>query len=411
MIEYSTFELPNGLRVVHHYAGHTPMTAFNLLYNVGSRDESPGLTGMAHLFEHLMFGGSLNIPRFDTAIETAGGWNNAWTSNDFTNFYDVLPTVNAETAFWLESDRMLSLAFTPESLEVQRSVVIEEFKQTCLNQPYGTLMHRLRELLYTTHPYRWPTIGMEIAHIERVTMADVKEFFYSHYAPNNAVLAVTGSLTLDRTRELAEKWFGPVDRREVKPRTYAPEAPMTHDRRLIVRDNVPSALLVKAFPMPGYGQPGYVECDLISDLLSNGRSARFTQNLVLKHPVFTSAEASIAGSEEPGFLMFVAMLSQADEESVALAGRLMTDEALRLCNPGDVSDYELRRAVTRSESGTVYRQLSYVTKARDLAAAVMHGEDINSLYDAYRAVTPADIAATAARILTGHSVTLAYLPA
>lgn len=200
MIRYTTFTLDNGLRVIHNYDPSTAMVAVNVIYNVGARDESPSLTGLAHLFEHLMFGGSVNIPDFDAALERAGGTSNAWTSNDFTDFYEVAPAANFETLLWLESDRMLGLAFSPRSLEVQQSVVIEEFKQTHLNTPYGDVAHRLREMLYTSHPYRYPAIGKEISHIERVTLDDVRRFFYSHYAPNNAVLAVSGNVTLGQVR-------------------------------------------------------------------------------------------------------------------------------------------------------------------------------------------------------------------
>ena len=200
MIEYNKFTLSNGLRVIHNYDGATAMVALNVMYNVGARDEKPNMTGMAHLFEHLMFGGSVNIPDFDGAIESAGGMNNAWTSNDYTNFYDIVPSQNAETAFWVESDRMLSLAFSDKALEVQRNVVIEEFKQTCLNKPYGDMSHHLRGLMYQIHPYRYPVIGKEISHIEKVTQDDVRDFFYSHYAPNNAVLSISGRITLEETQ-------------------------------------------------------------------------------------------------------------------------------------------------------------------------------------------------------------------
>ena len=210
MIETTRFELGNGLRFVHNYDGNTAMVAVNVLYNVGARDERGDLTGLAHLFEHLMFGGSVNIPDFDGAIERAGGKNNAWTSNDFTNFYDILPAQNAETAFWLESDRMLSPSFADRTLEVQRSVVTEEFKQQCLNRPYGDLSHHLRKLVYTAHPYSWPVIGKTPEHIARVTPQDTREFFFSHYAPNNAVVAVSGNITAEETRRLAEKWFGDI---------------------------------------------------------------------------------------------------------------------------------------------------------------------------------------------------------
>ena len=303
MIDFNRFTLSNGLRVIHNYDPTTAMVAVNVLYNVGSRDEDPSMTGLAHLFEHLMFGGSANIPDFDAEIERAGGMNNAWTSNDFTNFYDVAPARNFETLLWLESDRMLRLAFSEKSLEVQRNVVIEEFKQTHLNRPYGDLFHKLRSLVYRTHPYSIPTIGKEPAHIEKVTRDDVRDFFYSHYAPNNAVLAISGNVTPDQVRRGVERWFDSIPRRDIKPRTYQPEPLPDAPRELEVRGHVPQTCVVVAYPMPGYGQPGYIECDLITDILASGRSSRFYRRLLLGGDLFTSADASIIGSEEPGMLM------------------------------------------------------------------------------------------------------------
>ena len=412
MIHFSRFTLDNGLRVIHHHDPHTPMVALDLLYDVGARDEAPELTGMAHLFEHLMFGGSQNIPEFDTAIENAGGWNNAWTSNDFTNFYDVVPAVNAETAFWLESDRMLALAFSPKALEVQRKVVSEEFKQVCLNKPYGDMAHHLRRTLYTTHPYAWPTIGKELGHIEKVTDDDVRHWFYAHYAPNNAVLAVAGNLSADDTRRLAEKWFGPIPRRDIARRSYLPEpikeAPVTIE----VEGRVPQTLVTVAFPMAAYGEEGYVEADLITDLLASGRSARFHRNLVMRHQLFTRADASIAGSEEPGFLMLNAAISANDTSSIEQARKLMVDEALRLAAAGDVTAHELERAVNRFESNATFNAMSYLMKAQQLAMAEMHGEDINDTVPRYRAVTTDSVRTTAARVLDpSRAVTLIYRPA
>lgn len=410
MIKYNKFTLSNGLRVIHHHDPHTPMVAINILYNVGSRDESPELTGMAHLFEHLMFGGSRNIPEYDTAIENAGGWNNAWTSNDFTNFYDVAPAVNAETLFWLESDRMLELAFSDKALEVQRSVVSEEFKQVCLNQPYGDLMHHLRRLLYTTHPYRYPTIGKELSHIEKVTQDDVRDFFFSHYAPNNAVLAVAGNITWDHTRELAEKWFGPIPAREIAPRLYSPEPPRIAPTADTIHAAVPQTMLVVAYPMAPYNSPDYIPGDIITDLLASGRSARFHQNLVMKHPIFVQADAAIAGHEEPGFLMLNAALASSDNAQVNQAIGLMTAEASRLATEG-ITQYELDRAVNRFESNHTFSSLSYLAKAQQLAMAEMHNEDINSIVTRYRSVTPADIKRVASDIFNpSTSATLVYSP-
>ena len=390
MITSTRFTLPNGLRVVHHHDPGTAMVAVNLLYNVGARDESPEMTGMAHLFEHLMFGGSVNVPEFDAAIERAGGMNNAWTSNDFTNFFDIVPAANIETAFWLESDRMLSLAFSEKSLEVQRNVVIEEFKQVCLNRPYGRLGHELRSLLYERHPYRWPTIGLDFSHIAKVTVADEKRFFLSHYAPNNAVLAVAGNVTEQRVRDLAEKWFSSIPRREIAKRLYDPESPMTSPRRRIVTGNAPQTAVFVAFRMPGYGHPDYVPCDLLTDILASGRSSRFFRNLIMPGKFFSEADASISGSEEPGYLLLSAKLLQEGEEAEDRARGMLLDQLHDIADNG-VSAEELERAVNRYESSFTFNSMSFLAKAQNLAMAEMHGEDINDTIGRYRAVTVDDI--------------------
>ncbi|MCM1517230.1 MAG: insulinase family protein [Pseudoflavonifractor sp.] len=408
MIETTRFTLSNGLRVIHNYDSAAAMVALDVLYNVGGRDESPDLTGMAHLFEHLMFGGSVNIPDFDGAIERAGGTNNAWTSNDFTNFYDIVPAHNVETAFWLESDRMLGLAFSDKALEVQRHVVMEEFKQVCLNQPYGDLFHHLRSLVYTSHPYRYPVIGKELGHIERVTQEDIRRFFYSHYAPNNAVLAVSGNITADETRRLAEKWFDPIPSREVSPRLYLPEPPQTAPRRMEVSGNVPQTLIVKAYRMPGYANPDYAACDLITDLLALGRSSRFYRHLLMETELFSDVDASIEGSEEPGTLMLTGHLRPgADiieaEEAIVRETRRLTD--------GSLTRRELEGVVNRFEARTLINSMGYRAKAELMAVAEMHGEDVNDTLPRYRAVTCDDIVRVTSGIVTPDNCsTLIYRP-
>ena len=410
MIEYNTFTLSNGLRVVHNYDGATAMVALNVMYNVGARDESPEMTGMAHLFEHLMFGGSVNVPDFDGAIENAGGMNNAWTSNDYTNFYDIVPAQNVETAFWVESDRMLSLAFSDKALEVQRNVVIEEFKQTCLNRPYGDMSHYLRAMVYKYHPYRYPVIGKEISHIEKVTQDDVKEFFYSHYAPNNAVLSVSGNVSFDETCRLAEKWFGSIPVRNIAPRNYPQESEQVEARREDVKGNVPQLAMVKAFRMPGYGQPNYIECDIITDLLASGRSSRFYRNLLMTTGAFTEVDASIIGSDEPGFMMLNCKLTENDDASINKAESLIMNEVQRLVD-GEVSDYELTRTINRFESNFMFSSMGFMAKAQSLANYVMHNEDVNDVVNRYRKVTIEDIARVAREIFVlEKSSTLIYRP-
>ena len=410
MIEYNTFTLSNGLRVVHNYDGATAMVALNVMYNVGARDESAEMTGMAHLFEHLMFGGSVNVPDFDGAIENAGGMNNAWTSNDYTNFYDIVPAQNVETAFWVESDRMLSLAFSDKALEVQRNVVIEEFKQTCLNRPYGDMSHYLRAMVYKHHPYRYPVIGKEISHIEKVTQDVVKEFFYSHYAPNNAVLSVSGNVSFDETCRLAEKWFGSIPVRNIAPRNYLQEPEQVEARREDVNGNVPQLAMVKAFRMPGYGQPNYIECDIITDLLASGRSSRFYRNLLMTTGAFTEIDASIIGSDEPGFMMLNCKLTENDDASIDKAESLIMNEVQRLID-GDVSDYELTRTINRFESNFMFSSMGFMAKAQSLANYVMHNEDVNEVVKRYRKVTIEDIARVASEIFVPEkSSTLIYRP-
>lgn len=410
MIEYTLFTLANGLRVVHHEDCTAGRVALNVLYNVGARDESPDMTGLAHLFEHLMFGGSVNVPEFDYALEMAGGSNNAWTSNDFTNFYDVVPAENVETAFWAESDRMLSLAFSEESLKVQRDVVMEEFKQVCLNKPYGDMGHHLRGLIFKKHPYRFPTIGKELSHIERVTMDDVKRFFYSHYAPNNAVLSVAGNISFERTKALVEKWFGDVPARDIAPRSYEKEPEQTEARRLEVRADVPQTRLVIAFPMVGTSHPDYRVADLITDILASGNSSRFYRRLVMGTDMFTMADASICGSDEPGYLMVHACLRGSGADAINAAEAAIWHQLEEIVSE-PVQEYELERALNRFETNKVFSQLNYVAKAEHLAKAVMQGRDINNTVAEYRQVTVADINRVAADIIRRQcSNTLIYGP-
>ncbi len=406
--------LANGLRVVHSYDGSTVMAAVNILYNVGSRDESRRLTGMAHLFEHLMFGGSAHVPDFDAELEAAGGRSNAWTSTDFTNFYDVVPAQNISTAFHLESDRMLSLDFNPRSLEVQRSVVIEEFKQTCLNRPYGDISHLIRNLAYAeNHPYSWPTIGLEPEHIAKVTMDDVREWFYAHYAPNNAILAITGNVDFEKTVELAETWFGDIPRREIAERRLPDEEFPKENITETVYRHVPQPHIVMAFPMAAYGEKEYFTADTITDILAVGRSSRLMRNLVFG-PVpglFAQADASIIGSEQPGLLLLSARLASDKDEDIGRATEMLLGQARQLASPGNVSDHELQRCLNKFESTFRFSNAGYLARATNLAQAEMHGEDLNRTVTDRRILTPDDIAATADELFNRRPfVTLHYRP-
>ncbi len=405
-MEYTTFTLENGLKVIHHYSPDTVMVLVNVLYDVGARDENPEMTGMAHLFEHLMFGGSVNVPDFDGELERAGGINNAWTSNDFTNFYDILPAKNIEVALRLESDRMLSLAFTPKSLEVQRNVVIEEFKETCLNRPFGDLTHQLRSLIYKVHPYSYPTIGKEISHIEKVTLDDVKNFFYSHYAPSNALLTIAGNISLEETKRLVKKWFDDIPRRKVAVRNIPQEPVQTAPRRKDITANVPINLLVMAYPMGGYKSEDQIIGDLLTDILASGRASRFSRTLELED-IFSSADASIMGSEDPGFLMITATLENNDFNE---AERLINIQLDRLKN-GDITERELQRAINRYDSDRTFSELNFTDRANNLTFAVYHNEDPDEIANRYHKVTIEKLTEGAKRIFDPQKVcVLTYTP-
>lgn len=378
--------LDNGLRLVHHEDTGTQMVAMNIVYDVGARDEHPDHTGFAHLFEHLMFGGSVHIPDYDTPLQHAGGENNAWTNNDITNYYLTVPAANAETGFWLESDRMLALAFSPRSLEVQRGVVMEEFKQRCLNLPYGDVGHLIRPLAYQVHPYRWPTIGKELSHIAQATLDEVEEFFYRHYAPNNAVLAVTGHISWDETRRLAEKWFGPIPRREVPLRCLPQEPIQTEERRLTVEREVPVDALYMAFHICGRDEADFYIYDALSDILSNGRSSRLTQALLLERKLFSAIDAYVSGSREPGLLHISGRLAA----GVALeqAETAVWEELERL-KEMPVDETELEKVKNKFESTQIFGNINYLNVATNLAWFELTGkaEDIDQEVDRYRAVS------------------------
>lgn len=416
-IDVNRFTLGNGLRVVHSYDPSTAMVAVDVLYDTGARDESPELTGMAHLFEHLMFGGSENVDDFDGEIEDAGGSNNAWTSNDFTNFYDTLPAQNIETAFHLESDRMLALSFNLRSLEVQRNVVIEEFKQQCLNRPYGELAHYLRKAVYGgTHPYSWPTIGLTPQHIANVTDEDVRRWFYSHYAPNNAVLTVCGNVTLERVRELAQKWFGDINPREIAKRELPkPDFP-AKDTIEEVRADVPATAVAIGIPMAAYGCPGYLEADILTDILAAGHASRMYRKLIAVNAadgLFASADASITGSEHEGMLILNARLTRPGIDDAMKAREMMLEIVREMASEdGAATERELKRTLNRYEATFRFNNLSYLGKAQELALAEIHGEDINTRVAERRAVTTTDLRLTAQKLFNETpSATIIYRPA
>ncbi|WP_294534557.1 pitrilysin family protein [uncultured Bacteroides sp.] len=378
--------LDNGLRLVHSQDESTQMVALNILYNVGARDEHPEHTGFAHLFEHLMFGGSVNIPDYDTPLQLAGGENNAWTNNDITNYYLTVPYQNVETAFWLESDRMLSLDFNEHSLEVQRGVVMEEFKQRCLNQPYGDVSHLLRPLAYQTHPYQWPTIGKDLSHIANATLEEVKDFFFRFYAPNNAIIAVTGHISFEEALRLTEKWFGPIPRREVPVRNLPVEQEQTEERRLVVERNVPLDALFMAFHMCDHLHPDYYAYDILSDILSNGRSSRLNQRLVQEKQLFSTIDAYISGTVDAG--LFHIAGKPAAGVSLETAEKAVWDE-LELLKQEFVGEQELEKVKNKFESTQIFGNINYLNVATNLAWFELLGraEDMETEVKRYRSVT------------------------
>lgn len=410
MIKVNRHTLANGLRIIHSQDESTQMVALNLLYDVGARDEHPEHTGFAHLFEHLMFGGSVNIADYDTPVQNAGGENNAWTSNDMTNYYITLPYQNVETGFWLESDRMLSLDFNPKSLDVQRQVVIEEFKQRNLNQPYGDASHLIREMAYQTHPYQWPTIGKEISHIANATLNEVKEFFYRFYAPNNAILAVTGHISLEETIRLAEKWFGPIPARNVPKRNLPKEVQQTEIRRKTVERKVPVDALYMAFHMCDRHHADYPVYDIITDILSNGRSSRFIQHLVQENKIFTGIDAYITGSIDEGLLHIAGKPAEGislEEAEKAIWTEL--DELKRV----SVDELELEKVKNRYESEQIFNNINYLNVATNLAYFELLGkaEDINDEVRKYRSVTASQLQKVAQKTFIPENCSILYYKA
>ena len=399
MISFDKFTLKNGLRVIFHQDKNTPIAALNVLYDVGARDEDPERTGFAHLFEHLMFGGSENIPSYDEPLQQAGGENNAFTSNDLTNYYQTLPVQNIETAFWLESDRMLNLAFTPKSLEVQRQVVIEEFKQRYLNQPYGDVWLDLRPLAYKTHPYRWPTIGKEIKHIEEAVMDDVKDFFNRFYKPNNAILCVAGNLELKAVKDLCEKWFAPIPSGKIPKRKLPKELVQKEYRRLEVERDVPQDAIYMTFHMCDRRNDQYYATDLISDILSGGKSGRLYQSLVKDKEIFTELDAFISGDQDAG--LFIIQGKFPEKYSHEQAEKFIWDE-LKAFKKSKISSDDLSKVKHKIEAALRFGEESILNKAMALCMAelIEDAELVNTEFAKIEAVTDLDILNAAKKIFT-----------
>lgn len=407
MIHYEQFVLDNGLRVFVHEDESTPIAAVNILYNVGSRDEDPSKTGFAHLFEHLMFGGSKNIPTYDEPLQKVGGENNAFTSPDITNYYITLPAANLETAFWLESDRMLSLSFDPQVLDVQQKVVIEEFKQRYLNQPYGDVWLKLRPLAYQQHPYRWATIGKDISHIENATLDDVKSFFFKYYLPNNAILVVAGNVTVDQVKQLCDKWFSPIPAGDPYIRQLPGEPIQTAARKLETSAKVPLNGLYKAYHMPGRFDAGFHTADLLSDMLGRSKSSRLYQQLLRTNPLFSNVGAYLTSSIDPGLLIVQGTLN-ADvplEEADAAVEAVIQEFIDQI-----VPDEELAKVKNQTEATLAFSEVELLNRAMNLAYAANAGNPdlVNQEAAQIQAVTPDDIQASARQILRKENCSTLY---
>ncbi len=410
MITFDRFTLDNGLNVIVHNDTSTPLVAVNILYDVGSRDEDPNRTGFAHLFEHLMFGGSANIPKYDEPLERVGGENNAFTNNDITNYYLTIPKENIETAFWLESDRMFDLAFSEKSFDVQRNVVVEEFRQNYLNQPYGDAWLLLRPLAYKVHPYQWSTIGKDISQIENAEMDEVKAFYKKYYNPCNAIMVVAGDVTTDEVRELTEKWFGPIRKGEPLLRSLPAEPAQEEARSITAERNVPFDSLYKAWHMCGRLDPEFYATDLISDLLSAGQSGRLYQELVKKQQLFSDLNAFISGDVDAGLFVITGKLMKGVnfkdvEKAIAVQLEKICTEA--------ANETELRKVKNRMESMMAFSEMRILDKAMNLAYYELLGDAglINQIIEKYEQVKASEIMEQAQKILKPTNCSTLYYKA
>lgn len=409
MIQYERFILSNGLRVLVHEDTATPMAVVNVMYDVGARDESPDKTGFAHLFEHLMFGGSINIESYDEPLQLAGGENNAYTTNDLTNYYCQLPAENLETAFWLESDRMLSLAFNEKSLDVQRKVVCEEFKEHYINKPYGDLWFKMREMAYTQHPYRWLTIGKELSHIENATLDDVKNFFFKHYRPVNAILVVAGNVKTEQVRKLAEKWFGDIPMGERYNRNIPAEPVQTMARIQEVKANVPLDALVKCWHMDDRLSEGYYAAELITEVLSGGGSSRLFQTLVKEQKLFSSIECYHFGTTDKGLMTIEGKLVKGVDIKAADAA---VEAELDKLKQDLITEKELQKVINKTEAALAFEDISVMNRANSLAFYELLGDAnlMNEEFEKYQVLTKEKIQQYAGQIFTAsNSNTLYYL--
>lgn len=408
MITYSRHILNNGLTVICNTDTGTPFVSVNILYKVGARDESPDKTGFAHLFEHLMFGGSAHVPDFDREVQIAGGESNAYTTPDYTNYYINIPAANIETALWLESDRMLQLNISQQALDVQKNVVIEEYKQRYLNAPYGDIWLKLRPLAYKVHPYRYPVIGATPKHIEDASLEDVADFFRRFYAPDNAIVSISGNIKEETALKLVEKWFGDIPAYRKARAAVMQEPVQQEERRLILENNnVPAKAIYKVFHMGERMSENFYQCDIISDILSNGQSARLYQNLIKNGTLFSGIDAYVSGDTDPGLFVFSGKLSDgADIEEADRAISLEIDKFIR----EPINNRELEKIVHKTEARIRYSEVNYQNKAGSLALFEYLGDIglINDEIKHYEYVRAEEIKDTARELFRKENCSTLY---
>ena len=390
MISYEKMVLQNGLTVLMHEDKNTPIASISVLYKVGSRDEHPEKTGFAHLFEHLMFGGSVNIPDYDGVMQRAGGENNAYTNHDYTHFFTTLPAINIETALWLESDRMLEIMLQKEVLDVQKKVVVEEFYETCLNLPYGDVWHELSSLNYEKHPYKWPTIGVHPSHIERANLTDVKKFYNKYYHPGNAILVMAGPISIKRMKELAMKWFNDIPSGKTIKKNYSSEPPKKEARHKQSQAEVPVDAIYMTFPCPARADKAFYAVDLLSDIFSNGPSSRLIHRLTRENKYFNHIDCYVTGDFDPGLIVFEGRPTE--KISLQDAEEIMSKEINDLKNQL-IDTAELQKWKNKAESTLVLSEMGIQSKSMNLGffEALGNADLMNAESEIYQSLTAEEI--------------------
>jgi zinc protease len=390
MISYEKMILQNGLTVLMHEDKNTPIASISVLYKVGSRDEHPEKTGFAHLFEHLMFGGSINIPDYDGVMQRAGGENNAYTNHDYTHFFTTLPAINIETALWLESDRMLELMLQKEVLDVQKKVVVEEFYETCLNLPYGDVWHELSALNYEKHPYKWPTIGVHPSHIEKANLTDVKKFYNKYYHPGNAILVIAGPISIKRMKELAMKWFNDIPSGKTIKKNYSWEPPKKEARHKQSQAEVPVDAIYMTFPCPARADKAFYAVDLLSDIFSNGPSSRLIHRLTRENKYFNQIDCYVTGDFDPGLIVFEGRPTE--KISLQDAEEIISKEINDLKNQL-IESAELQKWKNKAESTLVLSEMGIQSKSMNLGffEALGNADLMNAESEIYQSLTAEEI--------------------